>query len=244
MSRPSSLASLLLLAALACVLVGASANGRNHQGRSYISRRRHLSQAVAVANAVANSNGGNAVVNSNAGAVSTDGKPAVSIVDGKATAGPGQTNNRSCAYKDATGAAIASTSIGVPASPPPPAQDPPLPLLRTPPPSPSPGPPSRGTPFPSPSPGTAPLCSTWPSPTTPGPPRGQVAGQNLPRIGESMQRPIELCQWDDLEALPPVGEEYQQRYKLVNDRLPKVRQRLHRAAEYRRGIDGRARNNA
>ncbi|GFH11225.1 hypothetical protein HaLaN_06694 [Haematococcus lacustris] len=50
-----------------------------------------------------------------------------------------------------------------------------------------------------------------------------------------MQRPIELCQWDDLEALPPVGEEYQQRYKLVNDRLPKVRQRLHRAAEYRRG---------
>ncbi|KAJ9509807.1 hypothetical protein QJQ45_011586 [Haematococcus lacustris] len=46
------------------------------------------------------------------------------------------------------------------------------------------------------------------------------------------------------EALPTVGKEYQQRYKLVNDRLPKVRQRLHRAAEYRRGIDGRARNNA
>ncbi|KAL6760488.1 hypothetical protein V8C86DRAFT_3132462 [Haematococcus lacustris] len=43
---------------------------------------------------------------------------------------------------------------------------------------------------------------------------------------------------------PPMGQEYQQRYKLVNDRLPKVRQRLHRAAEYRRGIDGRARNNA
>ncbi|KAJ9508153.1 hypothetical protein QJQ45_021522 [Haematococcus lacustris] len=50
--------------------------------------------------------------------------------------------------------------------------------------------------------------------------------------------------WTDLKALPPVGKEYQQRYKLVNDRLPKVRQRLHRAAEYRRGIDGRARNNA
>ncbi|KAJ9508605.1 hypothetical protein QJQ45_012160 [Haematococcus lacustris] len=39
-------------------------------------------------------------------------------------------------------------------------------------------------------------------------------------------------------------EEYQQRYKLVNDPLPKGRQRLHRAAEYRRGIDWRARNNA
>ncbi|KAJ9509078.1 hypothetical protein QJQ45_001559 [Haematococcus lacustris] len=67
---------------------------------------------------------------------------------------------------------------------------------------------------------------------------------NFQRIGESKQRPLELCQWDDLEALPTVGKEYQQRYKLVNDRLPKVRQRLHRAAEYRRGIDGRARNNA
>ncbi|KAJ9508581.1 hypothetical protein QJQ45_012114 [Haematococcus lacustris] len=32
--------------------------------------------------------------------------------------------------------------------------------------------------------------------------------------------------------------------KRVNDRLPKARQRLHRAAEYRRGIDGRARNHA
>ncbi|KAJ9512412.1 hypothetical protein QJQ45_012967 [Haematococcus lacustris] len=40
------------------------------------------------------------------------------------------------------------------------------------------------------------------------------------------------------------GMEYQQRYKLVNDRLPKGRQWLHRAAEYRRGTDGRARNNA
>ncbi|KAJ9516651.1 hypothetical protein QJQ45_015168, partial [Haematococcus lacustris] len=67
---------------------------------------------------------------------------------------------------------------------------------------------------------------------------------NFQRIGESMQRPLELCRWTDLKALPPVGKEYQQGYKLVNDRLPKVRQRLHRAAEYRRGIDGRARNNA
>ncbi|KAJ9526107.1 hypothetical protein QJQ45_009533 [Haematococcus lacustris] len=67
---------------------------------------------------------------------------------------------------------------------------------------------------------------------------------NFQRIGESMQRPLELCSWKDREALPPIGKEYQQRYKRVNDRLPKVRQRLHRAAEYRRGIDGRARNNA
>ncbi|KAJ9518280.1 hypothetical protein QJQ45_010230 [Haematococcus lacustris] len=67
---------------------------------------------------------------------------------------------------------------------------------------------------------------------------------NFQRIGESKQRPLELCSWKDREALPPVGKEYQQGYKLVNDRLPKVKQRLHRAAEYRRGIDGRACNNA
>ncbi|KAJ9510229.1 hypothetical protein QJQ45_015708 [Haematococcus lacustris] len=54
-----------------------------------------------------------------------------------------------------------------------------------------------------------------------------------------MQRPLELCSWKDREALPPMGDEYQQGYKLVNDRLPKGRQRLHRAAEYRRGIDER-----
>ncbi|KAJ9534451.1 hypothetical protein QJQ45_016148 [Haematococcus lacustris] len=67
---------------------------------------------------------------------------------------------------------------------------------------------------------------------------------NFQRIGESKQRPLELCRWTDLEALPPIGKEYHQRYKLVNDRLPKVKQRLHRAAEYLRGIDGRAHNNA
>ncbi|GFH09415.1 hypothetical protein HaLaN_04547, partial [Haematococcus lacustris] len=42
------------------------------------------------------------------------------------------------------------------------------------------------------------------------------------RIGESMQRPLELCGWKDREALPPIGKEYQQGYKLVNDRLPKA----------------------
>ncbi|KAJ9527814.1 hypothetical protein QJQ45_000364 [Haematococcus lacustris] len=50
--------------------------------------------------------------------------------------------------------------------------------------------------------------------------------------------------YEGLKALPSIGKEYQQGYKRVNDRLPKARQRLHRAAEYRRGIDGRARNNA
>ncbi|KAJ9504693.1 hypothetical protein QJQ45_029472 [Haematococcus lacustris] len=64
------------------------------------------------------------------------------------------------------------------------------------------------------------------------------------RIGESMQHPLELSSYEGLEALPPIGKEYQQRFKLVNDRLPKVRQQLHRDAEYRRGIDGRAHNNA
>ncbi|KAJ9531684.1 hypothetical protein QJQ45_021826 [Haematococcus lacustris] len=43
---------------------------------------------------------------------------------------------------------------------------------------------------------------------------------------------------------PPMGQEYQQGYKRLNDRRPKVKQRLHRAAEFRRVIDGRARNNA
>ncbi|GFH27586.1 ML domain-containing protein, partial [Haematococcus lacustris] len=36
---------------------------------------------------------------------------------------------------------------------------------------------------------------------------------NLQRIAESVQRPLELCSWE--------GDEYQQRYKLVNYRLPK-----------------------
>ncbi|KAJ9508574.1 hypothetical protein QJQ45_012136 [Haematococcus lacustris] len=49
------------------------------------------------------------------------------------------------------------------------------------------------------------------------------AGQDNPRlrIGESMQRPLELCSWKDREALPPIGKEYQQGYKRVNDRRPK-----------------------
>ncbi|KAJ9513595.1 hypothetical protein QJQ45_006098 [Haematococcus lacustris] len=60
--------------------------------------------------------------------------------------------------------------------------------------------------------------------------RGKPPKTQPARFGKSMQRPLELCSWKDLEALPAIGEEYQQLYKLVNDRLPKGRQRLHRAA--------------
>ncbi|KAJ9534281.1 hypothetical protein QJQ45_007055 [Haematococcus lacustris] len=71
----------------------------------------------------------------------------------------------------------------------------------------------------------------------------------IPRLLRTPTRPPTQLNWrspswKDLEALPPIGKEYQQGYKRVNDRLPKVRQRLHRAAEFWRGIDGRARNNA
>ncbi|KAJ9515764.1 hypothetical protein QJQ45_008662 [Haematococcus lacustris] len=106
------------------------------------------------------------------------------------------------------------------APPPPPAQAQPLPA------APGPVPPPQ-----------APSWGRWLD-------RDTNACFNFQRIGESTQRPLELCSWKDREALPPVGKEYQQGYKRVNDRLPKVRQRLHRAAEYWRGIDGRARNNA
>ncbi|KAJ9512281.1 hypothetical protein QJQ45_012953 [Haematococcus lacustris] len=157
-------------------------------------------------------------------------------------------------------------------APPPPAQAPPSPSpCPAPPPSHSPGPPCpRPGPPPHPQPRPplprppppppaqaqppppAPPPSAAPGPTPPpqAPPGVRWLDRDtngcpiLQRIGESRQRPIELCQWTDLGALPPIGKEYQQRYKRVNDRLPKGRQWLHRAAEYRRGIDGRARNNA
>ncbi|KAJ9525779.1 hypothetical protein QJQ45_003396 [Haematococcus lacustris] len=107
--------------------------------------------------------------------------------------------------------------------------------------APPPPPPAQAQPLP---------ASPGPATRTQAPPGGRWLDRvtngclNLQRIEESMQRPLELCSWKDLEALPPIGKEYQQGYKWVNDRLPKGRQRLHRAAEYRRGIDGRARNNA
>ncbi|KAJ9517263.1 hypothetical protein QJQ45_009125 [Haematococcus lacustris] len=141
-----------------------------------------------------------------------------------------------------------------------PSPEPPPSPSPEPPPSPSPGPTPSPSPEPTPPPAQAPPpppAQAPPLPAAPGPappPQAPPGGRwldrdtngclNLQRIGESMQRPIELCQWTDLEALPPVGKEYQQRYKRVNDRLPKGRQWLHRAAEYRRGIDGRARKNA
>ncbi|KAJ9532154.1 hypothetical protein QJQ45_003948 [Haematococcus lacustris] len=121
----------------------------------------------------------------------------------------------------------------------PPAQDPPPPVLLAqaqPPPAAQPPPPAQPPPGPVPRPQSPPWGRWLDRDTNP--------CLNFQRIGESKQRPLELCRWDDLEALPPIGKEYHQCYKLVNDRLPKAKQRLHRAAEYRRGIDGRARNNA
>ncbi|KAJ9508011.1 hypothetical protein QJQ45_021346, partial [Haematococcus lacustris] len=125
--------------------------------------------------------------------------------------------------------------VGAP--PPAPAQDPPAPAPAQAPPAqaPPPAPPAQAQPLP---------AAPGPAPPPQAPPGGRWLDRdtnaclNFQRIGESMQRPLELCSWDDLEALPPIGKEYQQRYKRVNDRLPKGRQWLHRAAEYRRGIDG------
>ncbi|KAJ9533894.1 hypothetical protein QJQ45_026979 [Haematococcus lacustris] len=51
-------------------------------------------------------------------------------------------------------------------------------------------------------------------------------------MGESVQQPLELCHWEGLEALPALGKENQQGYKLVNDRLPKGRQSLANCASY------------
>ncbi|KAJ9534151.1 hypothetical protein QJQ45_002155 [Haematococcus lacustris] len=126
-----------------------------------------------------------------------------------------------------------------PAPPPAQAQPPPPPLAHAQPPPP---PPAQDQPAAQPPPG--------PVPPPQAPPWGRWLDRdtnpclNFQRIGESKQRPLELCRWTDLEALPPIGKEYQQGYKRLNDRLPKVRQRLHRAAEFWRGISGRARNNA
>ncbi|KAJ9523627.1 hypothetical protein QJQ45_007295 [Haematococcus lacustris] len=127
-------------------------------------------------------------------------------------------------------------------TPPAPAQDPPPPAQAPPPLPPAQAPlPPPAQPFPAaPGPVPRPQAPSWGRWLD----RDTNPCLNFQRIGESKQRPLELCSWKDREALPPVGKEYQQGYKRVNDRLPKVKQRLHRAAEYRRGIDGRARNNA
>ncbi|KAJ9525831.1 hypothetical protein QJQ45_009293 [Haematococcus lacustris] len=123
-----------------------------------------------------------------------------------------------------------------PPAPPPAQAPPPLPPAQAPPPPPAQAQPLPAAPGPVPPP-QAPSWGRWLD-------RDTNACFNFQRIGESTQRPLELCSWKDRDALPPGGKEYQQGYKRVNDRLPKVGQRLHRAAEYRRGIDGRARNNA
>ncbi|KAJ9509044.1 hypothetical protein QJQ45_001504 [Haematococcus lacustris] len=119
----------------------------------------------------------------------------------------------------------------------PPAQDPPPPpSAQEPPPPAQDQPPAQGPPGPVPRP-QAPSWGRWLD-------RDTNPCLYFQRIGESMQHPLELCSYKDLMSLPPIGKEYQQGYKRVSDRLPKAGPRLHRAAEYRRGIDGRARNNA
>ncbi|KAJ9533386.1 hypothetical protein QJQ45_026388, partial [Haematococcus lacustris] len=135
----------------------------------------------------------------------------------------------------------------VPPNPPPPppppvplAQDPPAPaqaLLAQEPPAQDPPPPAQGPPPPPPAQDPPPPPTALgqpPAQPPPGPvqrPQAPPWGRwldwdtnpclNFQRIGESKQRPLELCRWEGLEALPPIGKGYHQRYKLVNDRLPK-----------------------
>ncbi|KAJ9505315.1 hypothetical protein QJQ45_030003 [Haematococcus lacustris] len=61
------------------------------------------------------------------------------------------------------------------------------------------------------------------------PPAGQVNQRLVRPVGPAVvpsahwgEHALELCSWKDREALPPVGKEYQQGYKRVNDRLPKI----------------------
>ncbi|KAJ9534600.1 hypothetical protein QJQ45_022182 [Haematococcus lacustris] len=101
-----------------------------------------------------------------------------------------------------------------PAPPPAQAQPPPPPPAHAqPPPAAQPPPPAQPPPGPVPPP-QAPPWGRWLD-------RDTNPCLNFQRIGESKQRPLELCRWDDLEALPPIGKEYQQGYKRLNDRLPK-----------------------
>ncbi|KAJ9519547.1 hypothetical protein QJQ45_000636 [Haematococcus lacustris] len=58
---------------------------------------------------------------------------------------------------------------------------------------------------------------------------------NVQRIGEGVQRPMDLGSWK--ESQPAPGKEYQQRYKLVNDCLPKGRQRILYAINVNRRLE-------
>ncbi|KAJ9509735.1 hypothetical protein QJQ45_011267 [Haematococcus lacustris] len=50
---------------------------------------------------------------------------------------------------------------------------------------------------------------------------------NFQCIGESMQRPLELCSWMDRESLPPIGKEYQQGYKLLEKEMAELAMKRH-----------------
>ncbi|KAJ9508504.1 hypothetical protein QJQ45_012040 [Haematococcus lacustris] len=51
------------------------------------------------------------------------------------------------------------------------------------------------------------------------------AAMNMQRIGESRWRPLELCWWPDLPALPAKGKEYPGLgYKRLREKPPKAQQ--------------------
>ncbi|KAJ9507578.1 hypothetical protein QJQ45_019240 [Haematococcus lacustris] len=89
-------------------------------------------------------------------------------------------------------------------------------------------PPAQAQP-PPPAQAQPPPAAPGPAPRPQAPPGGRWLDRdtngclNLQRIGESMQRPLELCSWTDLKALPPVGKEYQQGYKLPRGAIAKFR---------------------
>ncbi|KAJ9510110.1 hypothetical protein QJQ45_015581 [Haematococcus lacustris] len=54
---------------------------------------------------------------------------------------------------------------------------------------------------------------------------------NFQRIGVSMHRPLELCSWTDHESLGPIGKEYQQDYKLLEEEMAEVAMKRHGRAK-------------
>ncbi|KAJ9506412.1 hypothetical protein QJQ45_004912 [Haematococcus lacustris] len=94
-----------------------------------------------------------------------------------------------------------------------------------------------------------PRPSPWPRPHLaqyhdPRPLHGAGGWTETPTLASTSSAMGRACSAPWSCAAMRASKEYQPGYKRVNDRLPKARQRLHRAAEYRRGIDGQARNNA
>ncbi|KAJ9529286.1 hypothetical protein QJQ45_007966 [Haematococcus lacustris] len=115
------------------------------------------------------------------------------------------------------------------------------------------GQPTEGFPAAGPAPGPPPppdpACPpcTHPRLATRSSPRSAAAPAQLPPpVPLNILDPKLLAQIKDAMELLTTARvlEHLMRGPHHRDRLPKIRQRLHRATEYRRGIDGRARNNA